>query len=119
MSWGFEERKVYSRRADHHAKFGGQQQGGIVTPSQHPLVIIVTGKEGLEHGYADRTRDDGVFEYFGEGQVGDMVMLPAPQIAADSQAERRGSLEIFRWEINLCPQRQNIPGAFLAVRRHQ
>jgi len=75
MSWGFEEGKVYSRRADLHAKFGGQQQGGIVKPSQHPLVIIVTGKEGLEHGYADRTRDDGVFEYFGEGQVGDMVML--------------------------------------------
>jgi hypothetical protein len=74
MSWGFEEGKVYSRRADLHAKFGGQQQGGIVKPSQHPLVIIVTGKEGLEHGYADRTRDDGVFEYFGEGQVGDMVM---------------------------------------------
>jgi hypothetical protein len=42
MSWGFEEGKVYNRRADIHAKFGGQQQGGIITPSQHPLVIIIT-----------------------------------------------------------------------------
>src|ERR1700754_1786479 len=74
MSWGFEEGKVYNRRADIHARFGGQQQGGIITPSQHPLVIIITGEEGLEHGYADRTRDDGVFEYFGEGQVGDMML---------------------------------------------
>jgi 5-methylcytosine-specific restriction enzyme A len=31
------------------------------------VVIIITGEEGLEHGYADRYRGDGVFEYFGEG----------------------------------------------------
>ena len=74
MSWGFKEGKVYSRRADIHAKFGGQQQGGIITPSQHSLVIIIPGEEGLAHGYDDRTRDDGGFEYFGEGQVGDMVV---------------------------------------------
>ena len=74
MSWGFEEGKVYNRRTDIHAKYGGQQQGGIITPSQHPLVIIITGEEGLAHGYADRTRDDGVFENIGEGQVGDMLM---------------------------------------------
>jgi hypothetical protein len=74
MSWGFEEGKVYNRRADIHAKFAGQQQGGIITPSQHALVVIITGEEGLAHGYHDRTRDDGVFEYFGEGQIGDMVL---------------------------------------------
>jgi hypothetical protein len=55
MSWGFEERKVYNRRADIHAKFGGQQQGGIITPSQYPLVIIITGEEGLEHGWIRRS----------------------------------------------------------------
>jgi hypothetical protein len=32
MSWGFEEGKVYNRRTDIHARFGGQQQGGIITP---------------------------------------------------------------------------------------
>jgi hypothetical protein len=76
MSWGFEIGRVYNRRADIHARFGGQQQGGILTPAHHPLVIIITGEEGLEHGYADRRRADGVFEYFGEGQVGDMRYAP-------------------------------------------
>jgi len=53
---GFEIGRVYNRRLDIHARFGGQQQGGIITPAQHPLVIIITGEEGLEHGYADRYR---------------------------------------------------------------
>jgi 5-methylcytosine-specific restriction enzyme A len=95
MSWGFEEGKVYNRRADIHAKFGGQQQGGIITPSQHPLVIIITGEEGIAHGYDDRTRDDGVFEYFGEGQVGDMV-LQRGNLAIASHAADGKSLLLFR-----------------------
>jgi hypothetical protein len=74
MSWGFESGRVYNRRSDIHARFGGQQQGGIITPADHPLVIIITGEEGLQHGYADRYRPDGVFEYFGEGQVGKMQL---------------------------------------------
>jgi 5-methylcytosine-specific restriction enzyme A len=72
MSWGFEVGRVYNRRSDIHARFGGQQQGGIITPADHPVVIIITGEEGLQHGYADRYRADGAFEYFGEGQVGHM-----------------------------------------------
>jgi hypothetical protein len=44
VTWGFEEGRVYNRRADIHARFGGQQQGGIITPAQHPLVIIITGR---------------------------------------------------------------------------
>jgi hypothetical protein len=46
MSWGFEVGRVYNRRADIHAKFGGQQQGGIITPAEHALVFIITGEEG-------------------------------------------------------------------------
>jgi 5-methylcytosine-specific restriction protein A len=95
MSWGYEEGKVYSRRADIHAKFGGQQQGGIITPTQHPLVIIITGEKGLEHGYADRARDDGAFEYFGEGQVGDMV-LQRGNLAIAGHAADGKSLLLFR-----------------------
>jgi 5-methylcytosine-specific restriction protein A len=67
------EKSTIYRRADIHARFGGQQQGGIITPSRHPLVTIITGEEGRA-GYDDRTRDDGGFEYFGEGEVGDMVL---------------------------------------------
>jgi 5-methylcytosine-specific restriction enzyme A len=95
MSWGFEEGRVYNRRRDIHAKYGGQQQGGIVTPSQHSLVIIITGEEGLEHGYADRTRDDGAFEYFGEGQVGNMVMQRGNLAIASHTADGK-SLLLFR-----------------------
>ena len=95
VSWGLEEGKVYNRRADIHARFGGQQQGGIITPAQHALVIIITGEEGLAHGYADRTRNDGVFEYFGEGQVGDMAVQRGNLAIASHSAEGK-SLLLFR-----------------------
>lgn len=95
MSFGFEKGRLYNRRQDIHAPFGGQQQGGIITPSQHPLVIIITGEEGLAHGYADRQRPDGVFEYFGEGQNGDMVLQRGNRAIAEHSAEGR-SLLLFR-----------------------
>ena len=95
MSWGFEAGRVYHRRNDIHARFGGQQQGGIITPKDHPLVIIVTGEEGLEHGYADRLRPDGVFEYFGEGQVGDMQLTGGNKAVAEHSASGE-SLLLFR-----------------------
>src|SRR3954470_7251971 len=95
MSWGFEIGRVYNRRIDIHARFGGQQQGGIITPGQHALVIIITGEEGLEHGYADRYRSDGVFEYFGEGQVGDMLLRAGNRAIAEHSAQGKG-LVLFR-----------------------
>lgn len=75
MSWGFLPGRTYHRRNDIHKHFSGQQQGGIITPANHNLVILITGSAGEQHGYGDRIRDDGVFEYFGEGQVGDMQMV--------------------------------------------
>lgn len=95
MSWGFEKGRVYHRRDDIHARFGGQQQGGIITPAQHALVIIITGEEGLEHGYDDRLRPDGIFEYFGEGQVGDMALAKGNRAIAEHSAEGK-SLLLFR-----------------------
>ncbi len=95
MSWGFERGRVYHRRQDIHARFGGQQQGGIITPAEHSLVIIITAEEGLAHGYADRTRADGVFEYFGEGQIGDMQMLRGNAAIVRHSADGR-SLLLFR-----------------------
>jgi 5-methylcytosine-specific restriction protein A len=95
MSWGFEIGRTYNRRADIHARFGGQQQGGIITPAHHPLVIIITGEEGLEHGYADRRRADGVFEYFGEGQVGHMRLRAGNRAIAEHSAQSKDLL-LFR-----------------------
>ena len=40
--------------SDIHERFGGQQQVGIITPADHPVVIVITGEEELQHGYADR-----------------------------------------------------------------
>ncbi len=95
MTWGFEVGRIYNRRADIHGRFGGQQQGGIITPADQPLVIIVTGEGGREHGYADRIRDDGAFEYFGEGQVGPMVMQRGNRAIAEHSALGK-SLLVFR-----------------------
>ena len=55
-------------------------------------MIIVTGEEGLQHGYADRYRPDGVFEYFGEGQVGDMQLHKGNRAIAEHSAEGKSLL---------------------------
>src|SRR5215831_13987949 len=86
MSWGFEIGRVYNRRNDIHGRYGGQQQGGIVTPKDHPLVIIITGEEGLQRGYADRLRPDGVFEYFGKGQIGDLQLTGGNKAPSEHSA---------------------------------
>jgi len=72
MDLPFEVGALYNRQKQIHAVFGGQQQGGISTPKEHPLVIAFTGEAGASHGYHDFWDDDEVFHYFGEGQVGDM-----------------------------------------------
>jgi 5-methylcytosine-specific restriction protein A len=95
VSLGFEKGRLYNRRQDIHARFGGQQQGGIITPSMHPAVIIITGEEGLAHGYTDRWRPDGVFEYFGEGQTGDMTLQRGNRAIANHSIDGR-SLLLFR-----------------------
>ena len=53
MSWGFEPGRVYNRRADIHARFGGQQQGGIVTPANHAAIIATTSTKNVY----ERSRD--------------------------------------------------------------
>jgi len=62
----------YSRRNDVHARYGGQTQGGISTPRNAPYVFLFTGRTGDQYGYEDGRRDDDVFLYTGEGQLGDM-----------------------------------------------
>lgn len=63
------------RRRELHAQYGGQQQGGISTPANFPIIFIFTGESGQQHGYTDGWSDDGVFLYTGEGQVGDMTFV--------------------------------------------
>jgi 5-methylcytosine-specific restriction enzyme A len=94
VTWPFERGRTYHRRRDIHGKYGGQQQGGIITPARFPVVIAITGEEGAQHGYADRLRDDGTFEYFGEGQVGDMQLVRG-NLAIETHAAAGKSLLLF------------------------
>lgn len=70
----FQVGKIYNRRADIHSAYGGQQQGGISTPSQKPFIFIFTSDAGESFGYHDHTGADDTFWYTGEGQTGDMQM---------------------------------------------
>jgi 5-methylcytosine-specific restriction protein A len=67
----FELGRIYVRR-DLHEQYGGQRQGGIVTPAGAPYVFLITGEGGEAHGYSDGWDVDGTFRYYGEGQLGDM-----------------------------------------------
>ena len=51
-----------------------------------------TSCDRLAHGYADRYRDDGVFEYFGEGQIGDMQFRAGNRAVAEHTAQGKGLL---------------------------
>lgn len=95
MAWDFERGRTYNRTREIHDRFGGQRQGGIITPSSFPLVIAITGEAGGQHGYSDRMREDGVFEYFGEGQRGDMQLIRGNRAIAQHSAEGK-SLLLFR-----------------------
>ncbi|WP_116654400.1 HNH endonuclease [Pelagibacterium sediminicola] len=94
MSWGFEKGRVYNRRQDIHERFGGEgsRQSGIITFASHPLVIAVSGETGSTHGYADRWRPDGAFEYFGAGQIGDMEMKRGNAAIANHSADGKSLL---------------------------
>lgn len=66
--------KEYHRKSEIHAVYGGQAQGGISTPKNHPFIFIFTSDSGAQHGYRDEYVD-GLFWYTGEGQLGDMQMI--------------------------------------------
>ena len=69
----FSPGRIYRRRLLHES-YGGQRQGGISTPAEHPIILLFTGKSGHQYGYQDTWQDDDHFDYVGEGQRGDMKM---------------------------------------------
>lgn len=90
----FEIGHVYDRRDDLHGHYDGQQQGGISTPADHPLIFLFTGASGSEYGYEDEFRPDGTFWYTGEGQVGDMSMVRGNRAICDHAADGK-ELHLF------------------------
>ena len=68
----FQIDKVYNRRRDIHALYGGNWQSGICPSRSHPFIFIFSGGKGHTHGYSDLWVSDDIYAYTGEGQVGDM-----------------------------------------------
>lgn len=92
----FEIGKEYNRKSDIHEVYKGQSQGGISTPKDFPVVFIFTSDAGERHGYRDEYRDDGVFWYTGEGQVGDMKM-EAGNKAILEHAKSKKTIYVFEY----------------------
>lgn len=90
----FQLGKIYIRHTDIHARYKGQEQGGISTPAEAPFVFLFTGDTGEQYGYKDHWTDDGVFLYTGEGQVGDMEFVRGNKAIRD-HAEDGKDLLLF------------------------
>lgn len=83
------------RRTDLHGRFGGSGQGGINPSSKTQNVFLFADPEtGLQHGYVDGWKDDGLFDFTGEGQIGDQEMKRGNAAIANHKREGR-SLRLF------------------------
>lgn len=88
--------KEYKRKDQIHDVYGGQQQSGISTPSNHPMIFLFTSSSGEQHGYKDEYRSDGIFLYTGEGQIGDMTMT-AGNKAIQDHAKNGKTIHVFEY----------------------
>jgi len=92
MHWPFVVHQSYKRRVDIHARFGGQQQGGISTPADAPGIFIFTGHGAGIVGYKDQYLPDGTLRYTGQGQTGDMRMISGNAAIRDHSARGKDLL---------------------------
>jgi 5-methylcytosine-specific restriction protein A len=94
MTWDFVRGRAYNRRQDIHERFqGGSARNGIITFAKFPnLIIIMTGKRGLEFGYDDVFYEDGRIDYYGAGAKGDMKMVRGNRALANHAADGRDVL---------------------------
>lgn len=104
LSDDFQRGRLYSRRIDIHERFGGQQQGGISTPTNAPYIFLFTGDSGTQFGYEDGWIEDGVYRYVGEGQVGDMQFRSGNKAIRD-HAQNGKELLLFKTLGKGCPVR--------------
>jgi 5-methylcytosine-specific restriction enzyme A len=81
--------QIYHRRSEIHEPYGGQQQGGMSTPSAVPCIFLFTGEAGTYQGYQDRWVSKETFRYTGEGQVGDMSFVRANRALRDHLVNRK------------------------------
>jgi 5-methylcytosine-specific restriction enzyme A len=103
MTWPYVPNRLYSRRTEIHAPYGGQQQGGIATP-KHPVIFIFTGHGGSKVGYGDTWQADGSLRFTGEGQEGDMQMIRG-NLAIRDHAQNGKDLLLFEKARSRAPVR--------------
>ena len=87
--------QTYNRRLDIHARYGGQEQGGISTPQKHPYIFLFTADRGEEFGYKDGWSQSGEYLYTGEGQTGDMSFTRG-NLAIRDHEQRGKSLHLLK-----------------------
>ena len=86
----------YNRAKDIHDQFGGSRQSGISPSKSHPFIFLFTGDSGEVYGYEDGwQKDDEVFLYTGQGQVGDMDFLRGNKAIRDHISDGK-QLFLFR-----------------------
>jgi 5-methylcytosine-specific restriction protein A len=92
MTRPFIQNRLYNRRDDIHAVYGGQRQSGIVTPKNAPMIFLFTSHGASKVGYGDRWEPDGSIWYTGEGQTGSMQMKGGNKAIRDHVASGRDLL---------------------------
>ncbi len=90
----FERGRKYKRK-ELHKQFGGQQQGGIITPRSEPVVFVITGSSGEQYGYHDDADENGVWHYYGEGTSGDMRFVRGNKAVRDHAIDGK-ELHLFQ-----------------------
>lgn len=82
-------------RREVHARYGGRQQGGIGPSRVAPVVLFFTDPvTGQRHGYYDGWDDDDLYNYVGEGQLGEQRLVQGNRAILNHAAEGR-TLEGF------------------------
>jgi 5-methylcytosine-specific restriction enzyme A len=65
---------------------------GIWTPREFPVVLLFSGKSGAQYGYRDGWTGEGVFQYTGEGQSGDMTFEVGNKAIRDHRLDHKDLL---------------------------
>lgn len=91
----FEVGKVYHRQSEIHDRFGGNRQAGIASSAEHPYVFLFTSPAGKEHGYDDAWISEDIYQYTGEGQIGDMEWSRGNLAIRDHQVNGK-QLHLFK-----------------------
>lgn len=76
----FEVEREYARSQLLAAVGSKQRQSGIIWGAGDPSSIIITsgGRHSKRAGYGDAKNTDGTWNYFGQGENGDQILVALP-----------------------------------------